>query len=111
MATSPWNRSMACKDSAGHSFDTAELGLSKLYVDTRVMTCRRCGHVELYALYEQEHYTAAGRWCYGALMEGVPLPRTADEVVEVLKSLDRVWSGGSFFDGKEDWRSPSWVLP
>ena len=70
------------------------------YAEVSVHVCRDCGRYWLRYFYEQEAFTASGRWYLGALTTGQLAALTANNAKSVLEGLDWYYYGGSFYFGK-----------
>ena len=77
-----------------------ELGMTKGYAEVSVLVCPSCGQHWLHYFYEQEAFTASGRWYLGALTPEQLSALTVANAKSMLEGLAWYYYGGSFYDGR-----------
>jgi len=67
--------------------------------DVSILTCRRCGRRWLRYSWENEGFTASGRWGVGVVSPDVAASMTAEAALATLEGLAWYFIGGSYFGG------------
>jgi hypothetical protein len=80
--------------------NSRELGMDKSFAEVSVLACPSCGQHWLRYFYEQEAFTASGRWYLGAITPEQLSALTADNAKSFLEGLDWYYYGGSYYDGR-----------
>jgi hypothetical protein len=78
-------------------FDERYLGTDRYYADISVRTCKLCGRHWLNYHYENEAFTASGRWYRGLIPPDQVDSVSAEGAREFLGKLDWYLCGGSFY--------------
>jgi hypothetical protein len=87
-----------------------ELGLDRHHTQVSVLICQRCGQQWLKYFYENEAFTASGRWFLGAISFDQVSSLTLENARLMLEKLDWYFYGGSYFEGKTGKTSGEIVL-
>ena len=74
--------------------------MDKNYAEVSISICQSCGQHWLRYFYEQEAFTASGRWYLGALTPERLSALTADNAKSFFEGLDWYFYGGSYYDGQ-----------
>jgi len=77
-----------------------ELGMDESFAEVSVLRCRECGRHWLRYFYEQEAFTASGRWYLGAITPGQLSALNAGNAKSLLEGLDWYFYGGSYYEGR-----------
>ncbi len=77
-----------------------ELGLDERYRQISVLACPACGQFWLKYLYENEGFTASGRWYLGAINAEQFSSLTLQNAISTLEKLDWYFVGGSYYGGQ-----------
>lgn len=77
-----------------------ELGMDQRYGQVSLLTCPECGQLWLRYHYEQEAFTASGRWYLGAIPAQQASGMTAEQAKAILEGLSWYFYGGSFYAGR-----------
>jgi tRNA threonylcarbamoyladenosine biosynthesis protein TsaE len=88
--------SMPYQNLARHS----DLGMDENYAEVEVWACRSCGQYWLRYFYENEAFTASGRWYLGAVTAEQADGLRAGDAKAVLEGLAWYHYGGSFYFGR-----------
>jgi hypothetical protein len=88
-----------------------ELGLDERYGQITVLACQRCGQFWLKYFYENEGFTASGRWYLGAISPDQCSSLTVENTISTLEKLDWYFVGGSYFGGQVSQGSGKIFLP
>lgn len=91
--------------------DVHELGLDEHYGQITVLACPRCGQFWLKYFYENEGFTASGRWYLGAISADQFPGLTLENVILTLEKLDWYFVGGSYYGGQISKGSGKIFLP
>jgi hypothetical protein len=84
----------------GENFEVTDLGMDAHFGDVSVFRCRRCRRLWLHYHYENEAFTASGRWYHGLIAPEMENSVTVDTAHDILEKLDEYWCGGSYFGGR-----------
>jgi hypothetical protein len=74
--------------------------MDKNFAEVSVLLCQSCGQHWLRYFYEQEAFTASGRWYLGAVAPEQSLTLTAENARGVVEGLDWYFYGGSYYHGR-----------
>ena len=77
-----------------------DLGMDQNFAEVALLVCPVCGTRWLRYFYEEEAFTASGRWYLGAVTSEQAAHLTAAAAKATLDSLDWYYFGGSYFNGK-----------
>jgi hypothetical protein len=77
-----------------------ELGMDKHYATITLHKCAKCDRLWLRYHYENEAFTASGRWYLGTITPEQARLLTAENAKETLERLSWYFCGGSYFDGR-----------
>jgi hypothetical protein len=88
-----------------------ELGLDWHHAQVSVLICQRCGQHWLKYFYENEGFTASGRWFLGAISFDQVSSLTLENAREVLEKLDWYFVGGSYYGAQINKASGEISLP
>ncbi len=88
-----------------------ELGLDEHYGQITVLACPRCGQFWLKYFYENEGFTASGRWYLGAINADQFASLTLENAISTLEKLDWYFVGGSYYGGQISKNSGKIFLP
>jgi hypothetical protein len=80
-----------------------ELGLDEQYGQITVLACPNCAKFWLKYFYENEGFTASGRWYLGAISPNEFSSLTLENAISTLEKLDWYFVGGSYY-GAEVWK-------
>jgi hypothetical protein len=101
-----------CQTSSSHNLsDVLELGLDQNYGQITVLACQRCGQFWLKYFYENEGFTASGRWYLGAISPDQCSSLTLENAVSTLEKLGWYFVGGSYYRGQVSKDSGKIFLP
>ena len=78
-------------------FEEKDLGTDRYYADISLRTCKGCGRRWLHYHYENEAFTASGRWYRGLVPDDQVESVSAEGAKEFLGKLDWYLCGGSFY--------------
>ena len=81
-------------------FAAQELGMDDHFAEVSLLTCPACGQKWLRYFYENEAFTASGRWYLGAINLEQASQLTAENAKGILESLRWYFYGGSYYGGK-----------
>ena len=70
------------------------------YAEVSLLVCAQCGQRWLRYFYENEAFTASGKWYMGAITAEQAARLTAESAKDTLESLSWYFYGGSFYDGR-----------
>lgn len=73
------------------------LGMDQHYAEISLRTCKSCGRIWLRYFYENEAFTASGRWYRGLVPPDQVDSVTAETAKDYLGKLDWYLCGGSFY--------------
>jgi hypothetical protein len=91
--------------------DVLELGFDERYGQITVLACSGCGQFWLKYFYENEGFSASGRWYLGAISADQFLGLTLENAIPTLEELDWYFVGGSYFGGQVSKGSGKIFLP
>ncbi len=74
-----------------------ELGLDQQHAQVSVLICQRCSQHWLKYFYENEGFTASGRWFLGAISFDQVSSLTPENARKLLEELDWYFVGGSYY--------------
>jgi len=74
--------------------------MDKSFAEVSVLACRSCGRRWVRYFYEQEAFTASGRWYLGVLTPEQLSALNADNARSFFEGLDWYYYGGSYYDGQ-----------
>ena len=94
------NKDCNCLIIAPQSLDFKELGMDKRYAEVSVSNCKNCGRHWLRYFYENEGFTASGRWYLGSLTSEQLSELSLENAKQTLENLDWYYCGGSYFSGR-----------
>jgi hypothetical protein len=77
-----------------------ELGMDVRFAEVTLLTCPVCGQMWLRYFYENEAFTASGRWYLGAITAQQASLLAAENAKEMLESQVWYFYGGSFYGGR-----------
>ena len=77
-----------------------DLGMDQDFAEVTLLVCPLCAAHWLRYFYEHEAFTASGRWYLGAVTNEQAVNLTAAGAKATIDSLDWVYFGGSYFNGK-----------
>jgi hypothetical protein len=101
-----------CQISPSHNLsDVLELGLDQNDGQITVLACPTCGQFWLKYFYENEGFTASGRWYLGAISPEQCSSLILENAVSTLEELDWYFVGGSYFGGQVSKGSGKIFLP
>ena len=84
--------------------------MDKNFAEVSVLACQSCGQHWLRYFYEQEAFTASGRWYLGAITPEQLSALTADRAKSFFEGLDWYYYGGSYYDGRSGKTSGGIIL-
>jgi hypothetical protein len=84
----------------GHLVCTQELGMDAHYAEVSLLICPICSRLWLRYFYENEAFTASGRWYLGVITAEQARRLKPENAKEMLEGLGWYFSGGSYFDGR-----------
>jgi hypothetical protein len=84
--------------------------MDESFAEVSVLVCQSCGQHWLRYFYEQEAFTASGRWYLGAVTPGQLSVLTAGNAKSLLDSLDWYYYGGSYYGGRKGKTSGEIIL-
>ena len=76
-----------------------DLGMDAHFAEVSVLLCQNCGQHWLRYFYENEAFTASGRWYLGAITPTQLAALTSESAKAILEGLDWYAYGGSFYGG------------
>ncbi len=76
------------------------LGMDERFGEVSILSCPVCGQRWLRVHYEDEAFTASGRWYLGAISSEQAESLTAGEAADTLKTLSWYYYGGSYYGGR-----------
>jgi hypothetical protein len=88
-----------------------ELGFDERYGQISVLTCPVCGQFWLKYFYENEGFTASGRWYLGAINPDQISSLTLENAISTLEKLDWYFVGGSYYGAQISKVSGKIILP
>jgi hypothetical protein len=80
-------------------FEHREIGMDENFGEISVWVCARCAQPWLRYFYENEAFTASGRWYLGAISSDQLTLLTRENAKRILEELDWYFYGGSYFHG------------
>lgn len=95
------DKSCDCFDVAYQNLaEYKEIGTDKSFGEISVLVCANCGQRWLKYFYENEAFTASGRWYLGAISSEQLTSLTRENAKRILGELDWYFYGGSYFYGR-----------
>lgn len=82
------------------------LGMDASFGEASILACPNCGQYWLRVEYEDEAFTASGRWYLGAVTSEQASALTAGDAVAALERLGWYYYGGSYYGGRTGKTSP-----
>lgn len=76
------------------------LGMDARYGEVSILACPDCGQRWLKLHYEDEAFTASGRWYLGAIRDDQVETVLANDGAPLLEMLNWYYCGGSYFGGQ-----------
>lgn len=73
------------------------VGTTRDFAEVTIGQCPRCNQHWLRYFYENEAFTASGRWFLGAISAEQASNIIAEDAKAVLEGLEWYWYGGSYF--------------
>lgn len=70
------------------------------FAEVSLLVCADCGQQWLRYFYENEAFTASGRWYLGAIHAEQAEHLNAENARIILENLDWYYYGGSYYGGK-----------
>jgi len=68
--------------------------------ESSIWVCPNCGQHWLRIQYEEEAFTASGRWYLGAITAQQAQGLVAEDTANILEKLSWYFFGGSYFGGR-----------
>jgi hypothetical protein len=84
----------------GTSSELTYLGMDDIYGEVTLYRCRQCRRLWLHYHYENEAFTASGRWYHGLIPPDLEGSVTLENARAILEGLDSYWTGGSYVGGR-----------
>jgi hypothetical protein len=101
----------ACECQTKDLASVHEFGLDEHHGQITVLACPFCGQFWLKYFYENEGFTASGRWYLGAISADQFASLTLENTIATLEKLDWYFVGGSYFGGQISKNSGKIFLP
>jgi len=76
------------------------LGMDASFGEASIWTCPECGQYWLSVQYEDEAFTASGRWYLGAVTSEQAAALGAEAAAAALEQLSWHFYGGSYYGGR-----------
>jgi hypothetical protein len=96
----PASEVCGCTDAPGDFLINEKyLGMDSQYAEISIFTCSHCGRHWLRYFYENEAFTASGRWYLGSITEEQASMVTAENAKAIMEGLSWCYFGGSYYYG------------
>ena len=76
------------------------LGMDQHFGEVSLETCKLCGQHWLKYAYENEAFTASGRWYRAPINSGLTSHITSASAKDIIEHMPWYYAGGSYFSGK-----------